>query len=143
MMAKNTRKPLYERLKKGLEEGIQFSKGELNLRTVEVPEKPPKATAKTIVALRGQTNLSQAVFAKLLNVSKKTVQSWEQGQRTPSQASLRLIQILNEQPNVVFKIVGLSDVLPTKVVKGKRLKKIARKNSKTVGKKKKKQKQTA
>ena len=114
-MANRTRKPLYERLKKGLEEGIQFSKGELNLRTVEVPEKPPMVSAKTIVALRGQNNLSQAVFAKLLNVSKRTVQSWEQGQRTPSQASLRLIQILNEQPNVVFKIVGLSDVLHTKV----------------------------
>ena len=141
-MANRTRKPLYERLKKGLKEGIQFSKGELNLLTVEVPEKPPMVTAQTIVALRGQSNLSQAVFAKLLNVSKKTVQSWEQGQRTPSQASLRLIQILNEQPNVVFKIVGLSDVLHTKVVKGNRLKKIARKNSKAVGKKKKKQKQT-
>jgi DNA-binding transcriptional regulator YiaG len=34
--------------------------------------------------------MSQAVFAQVLNVSTKTVQSWVQGQRKPSQAALRL-----------------------------------------------------
>jgi hypothetical protein len=38
------------------------------------------------------------------------VQSWEQGVRAPSKASLRLIQIFNEQPGVVCKVVGLRSV---------------------------------
>jgi putative transcriptional regulator len=54
--------------------------------------------------------MSQAVFAKLLNVSAKTVQSWEQGLRQPSQASRRLIQVLSERPDVLWQIVGLSGV---------------------------------
>jgi putative transcriptional regulator len=43
--------------------------------------------AQMLAALRKQTAMSQAVFARLLNVSTKTVQSWEQGVREPSDAS--------------------------------------------------------
>jgi hypothetical protein len=51
--------------------------------------------------------MSQGVFARLLNVSVKTVQSWEQGERKPSHAALRLLQVLAEQPEMVCQIVGL------------------------------------
>ena len=54
--------------------------------------------------------MSQAVFAKVLYVSPKTVQSWEQGVRVPSKASRRLIHIFAEQPGVVCKVVGLRSV---------------------------------
>ena len=40
-MVNKTRKPFFERLKAGLEEGIAHAKGELTLKTVEVPEPPP------------------------------------------------------------------------------------------------------
>lgn len=66
--------------------------------------------AKTLVALREQTQMSQAVFAKVLYVSTKTVQSWEQGLRVPSKASRRLIHIFAEQPEMVCKVVGLRSV---------------------------------
>jgi putative transcriptional regulator len=42
--------------------------------------------------------MSQAMFARLLNVSPKTVQSWEHGTRKPSQAALRLIQVFEQNP---------------------------------------------
>jgi len=51
--------------------------------------------------------MSQRVFAKLLSVSCKTLQSWEQGARKPSDASLRLIQIFSEHPEIVCQSVGL------------------------------------
>jgi putative transcriptional regulator len=54
--------------------------------------------------------MSQAVFAKVLYVSAKTVQSWEQGVRVPSMAARRLIHIFTEQPATVCKIVGLPPV---------------------------------
>ncbi|SFI14618.1 helix-turn-helix domain-containing protein [Planctomicrobium piriforme] len=102
-----TRKSLFERLQLGVQEGIAFSKGELNLRTVEIPDDPPEIDSSTLVALRETAAMSQAVFAKMLNVSTKTVQSWEQGSRRPSDASKRLIQIFTEHPDVVCQTVGL------------------------------------
>ena len=52
--------------------------------------------------------MSQAVFARMLNVSTKTVQSWEQGQRRPSQAALRLIQVFRQNPSGLLEVVGMS-----------------------------------
>jgi DNA-binding transcriptional regulator YiaG len=57
--------------------------------------------------LRRKTGMSQAVFARVLNVSTKTVQSWEQGDRKPSHAALRMLQILRENPKPVFEIMGI------------------------------------
>ncbi len=109
-MATKTRKPIFERLKTGLAESIAHARGELTLKTVEVPEAPPEIDAKTLVALREQAAMSQAVFAKVLYVSTKTVQSWEQGVRVPSKAARRLIHIFAQQPALVCKVVGLPTV---------------------------------
>lgn len=109
-MTTKRRKPLFERLKQGLEEGITHAKGELTLRTVEVPEEPPEIDGETLAALRTQAAMSQAVFAKLLNVSTKTLQSWEQGVRQPSEASRRLLQVFSQQPEMLCRIVGLPEI---------------------------------
>ncbi len=109
-MGVTSRKPLFERLKIGLEEAIAHEKGELTLKTVEIPDAPPEIDAPTLVTLREQAKMSQAVFASVLYVSAKTVQSWEQGVRVPSRASRRLIHIFTEQPAVVCKVVGLPAV---------------------------------
>ena len=109
-MTTKRRKPLFERLKQGLEEGIAHVQGELTLRTVEVPEEPPEIDGETLAALRAQAAMSQAVFAKLLNVSTKTLQSWEQGVRQPSEASRRLLQVFSEQPEMLCRIVGLPEI---------------------------------
>ena len=63
--------------------------------------------AKEVTSLRTRTGMSQAVFARVLNVSTKTVQSWEQGERKPSHAALRMLQVFRENPNYVFRIVGI------------------------------------
>lgn len=123
-MTSKRRKPFFERVKHGLEEGIAYAKGEINLRTVEIPEDPPEIDAETVAALRTEAAMSQAVFAKLLNVSTKTLQSWEQGIRVPSEASRRLIQVFSEHPEAVCKTVGLPAVtlgtVETKSVNGRR-----------------------
>jgi putative transcriptional regulator len=95
------------RLKAGLAEGIRHTKGELTLRTVRVPERPPQIGTAELTRLRERIGMSQAVFAGVLNVSTKTVQSWEQGQRQPSQAALRMLQLLEERPKTVCEIVGV------------------------------------
>lgn len=109
-MTTKRRKPLFERLQQGLEEGIAHVQGVLTLRTVEVPEEPPEIDGGTLAALRAQAAMSQAVFAKLLNVSTKTLQSWEQGVRQPSEASRRLLQVFSEEPAMLCRIVGLPEI---------------------------------
>ena len=63
--------------------------------------------AKDATSLRAKTGMSQAVFARVLNVSTKTVQSWEQGERMPLDAALRTLERPREKPLFVFEIVGL------------------------------------
>lgn len=104
----STSKSLFDRLKKGLEECIAHEKGELTLRTLEVPEAPPSMDAKTILGLRQASRMSQAIFARVLNISTKTLQSWEQGTRVPSMAALRLLQIYAAHPEEVCKNAGLA-----------------------------------
>jgi len=57
----------------------------------------------------------------MLNVSPKTVQSWEQGVCQPSHASRRLIQILGQHPETVCSSVGL----PAITLKGVAIKQVA------------------
>src|SRR4051812_2662998 len=101
-----------DQIRKGLEEAIRHARGEITLKTtnVELPDEPPEIDAPTLATLREQSRMSQAVFARLLNVSTKTVQSWEQGVRTPSHASRRLIQVFSQHPEAVCQSVGLPPI---------------------------------
>ncbi len=93
-------KKLFADLKESLNEAIQHASGKLDLRTTPLP-RPPKAMERAeIAALREQMNASQAVFAHYLNVSVKTVQSWEQGKK-PSGAALKLLSIVRRNPRVL------------------------------------------
>ncbi|WP_446903492.1 helix-turn-helix domain-containing protein [Burkholderia sp. YIM B11467] len=47
-----------------------------------------------IKRIREETNVSQAVFALLLNTSLSTVQKWEIGQKRPTGAALKLLHIV-------------------------------------------------
>ena len=91
MRPPKARKPLFERLKTGMEEAIRHAKGEIVLKTtvVELPDPPPDVPGEEVARLRQENQLSQAAFARLLNVSTRTVQNWERGNRKPSQAALR------------------------------------------------------
>ena len=109
-MTTKARKPFAERLREGLEEALANAKGELTLKTIVHPEPPPEIDAKTLVALRTEAAMSQAVFAKMLSTSTKTVQSWEQGVRVPSMAARRLIQVFVVQSDALCRVVGLPKV---------------------------------
>ncbi|MCK5157268.1 MAG: helix-turn-helix domain-containing protein [Spirochaetales bacterium] len=43
-------------------------------------------------------NLSQTVFAKILNVSPSSIRQWEQGKRTPSGSTKVLLELLETSP---------------------------------------------
>jgi putative transcriptional regulator len=52
---------------------------------------------REIRALRERANLSQAVFAAVLNTSVSTVQKWEVGAKKPSGPSLKLLQLIERK----------------------------------------------
>lgn len=110
MKETSKRLPVADQIRKGLEEVVRHAKGEVTLKTttIELPDRPPELDAKDVTRIRLNNQMSQAVFARLLNVSPKTVQSWEHGSRKPSQAALRLIQVLEQNPHGVFSVVGMT-----------------------------------
>ena len=89
------------RIAKGLEQAIQFMRGEISLRVWEYEDPPPPVKPAAIVALRRKRNMSQEDLARFLKVSAKTVQSWEQGSRKPARASLMALQILGGKPKMM------------------------------------------
>lgn len=60
----------------------------------------PVAISPVVVA-RMQSGLSQGQFAKLLGVSLRTLQEWEQGRRNPSGAAQTLLKIALRHPDVL------------------------------------------
>lgn len=59
-----------------------------------------------VVLARQGTGLSQAEFAEALQISKRTLQEWEQGRRSPSGAAQALIRIARRHPDVVREALG-------------------------------------
>ena len=78
------------------------SKESLNLREAELPGRPKPMKPSDIRALRESLNASQALLARLLNVSSNAVESWEQGIREPRQATLKLLHIAKKNPSVLL-----------------------------------------
>ena len=56
-----------------------------------------EVSAKQIKAIRSRTQMSQAVFAAVLNTSVSTVQKWEIGEKRPSGPSLKLLNVIERK----------------------------------------------
>jgi len=76
-----------------------FTEKELKALGVEIPN--VEISAKDIQEIRNKLNLSQSVFAKVLNVSLSSVRQWEQGKRIPSGSTKILLELLKENPNLL------------------------------------------
>ena len=100
---------VFGELQEALEASIAYSQGKLSLPATKLPAPPPVPAPAHIATLRRRYNMSQTVFAAVLSVSVRTLQAWEQGRRTPNQASARLLQILETEPEVMHKIAGIPD----------------------------------
>lgn len=57
----------------------------------------PQYTSENIRNLREKYQLSQTVFATLLNISPSTVRQWEQGLKNPRGTSTKLLNILERK----------------------------------------------
>lgn len=69
-------------------------KERFTVRCVELDLEPTEYDPEAVRLLRMSLNASQAVFAKLLGASVKTVEGWESGNRAPSRMACRLMDEL-------------------------------------------------
>jgi putative transcriptional regulator len=104
----------FEKILKGLNEARAFARGEhvpgLRVHKVEVKR-------NDIAALRLRENFTQAQFAELLGTSLGTIRKWETGERKPSGAAARLIQLMEAQPKIVTKTLGIKPVASKRAAK--------------------------
>jgi DNA-binding transcriptional regulator YiaG len=56
-----------------------------------------------VLAVREKVELSQAQFARLLNVSVRTLQNWEQARREPTGPAKALLRIVEKEPTVALR----------------------------------------
>ena len=85
--------------------GCAVSKGLYEKLLKNVDRRAPRVAEPDVDvrSIREQTGLSQAAFARLLNVSKGTLLNWEQGRRTPTGPARALLKAVASDPENVIR----------------------------------------
>jgi DNA-binding transcriptional regulator YiaG len=90
-------------LKRSLSDALDYERGKkTGLRVSQLPPPPKPLTPGQIRAIRQSFNVSQAGFARIINVSVNAVESWEQGVRRPREATLKLLAVADKHPEVLL-----------------------------------------
>lgn len=61
--------------------------------------------ASGVRTIRERTKLSQSEFARLIGVSVKTLQNWEQDRRRPTGPAAALLKIISHEPQLAVKAI--------------------------------------
>jgi putative transcriptional regulator len=61
--------------------------------------------ASGVRTIRKRTKLSQSEFARLIGVSIKTLQNWEQDRRRPAGPAAALLKIIAHEPKLAVKAI--------------------------------------
>lgn len=81
--------------------GVEILEG---LRQLKRGEHGRVSTVPSVATIREGTGLSQPNFARLLGVSVRTLQEWEQGRRAPSGAARTLLMIAAKNPRALVDV---------------------------------------
>jgi putative transcriptional regulator len=94
---------IFDELMEGFRDAIARKKGHaVALRVTEIPRVKPMRP-RQIKKIRQALGASQTVFAYILNVSPRVVQSWEHGARRPTNAALKLLSIAQNDPQILLQ----------------------------------------
>jgi len=78
-------------------EGIRHIKKGRVGRVINVP---------SVANIRERTGLSQSEFARLIGVSVRTLQDWEQGRRAPSGPARALLALAHKNPRALLELAA-------------------------------------
>ena len=94
----------FDSIMKGLNEAVEYEKGEKTARSERVTIlPPPNVSASEVKELRLRLNMTQSTFAALMGVSNKTVEAWEKGTNTPAGTARRMIGMLKADISIPEK----------------------------------------
>jgi putative transcriptional regulator len=65
-----------------------------------------RVSAPDARAVRERMGLSQSEFARLMRVSVRTLQNWEQRRRRPTGPAAALLKIVSSEPEVALKTLS-------------------------------------
>jgi putative transcriptional regulator len=98
---------VYESVIKGLNEAVEYEKGDLKgakKRVIKIAPLP-HYTGKEVKDIRLKLELTQSTFADLMGVSIKTVEAWEAGKNTPQGPAQRMLEIIVTDSRLVEEFV--------------------------------------
>ncbi|CNH43465.1 putative transcriptional regulator [Yersinia thracica] len=86
---------LFSELMASAQEALAIKKGEVKATRVTT------ITLPDVKAIRAKAKLKQDEFAQVVGVSPSLVQAWEQHKRTPTGSSLKLLRIIEKNPDML------------------------------------------
>ena len=92
----------YESIMRGMAEAEAYLQGDTTsaiTHHIEVPDTPD------VRAIRAQTGLSQADFARSIRVKKATLLNWEQQRRMPDGPARVLLALIAKEPGIVQRVL--------------------------------------
>lgn len=91
---------LFKDLSKSIKEAGRIRRGQAK------PSRVFTYDAIDIRKLRESIDVSQAQFARMIGVSKDTLQNWEQGRRRPRGPARALLRVFEKDPKAVVRALG-------------------------------------
>ena len=91
-----TMRDLSDEIREGLE-AYRDHPDTLRRRELSIPN---------VRTIREQFGLSQSRMATFLSVSKRTLENWEQGRRSPTGPARTLLRIVEREPHAVKRALG-------------------------------------
>lgn len=96
---------LFDQIKTGLEEAVAYEQGKLQAKTTKLSILPVNHyKPEEIREIRKSTGFTQAVFARYMGVSVKTVEAWEAGRNHPEGTACRLLALTKSDPTFPIKM---------------------------------------
>ena len=91
---------LFESIKQGLTEAIEFAEGQTKGAIVH------EFAPLDIKAVRAKVGMTQAEFAMAFGISLGTLRHWERGDRKPHGPALVLLNVVAKEPEAVLRALS-------------------------------------
>lgn len=91
---------VYDSIKTGLEEAIDFTEGKVPQAVIH------KLSPIDVKNIRTDVGMSQREFATAFGISVNTLRHWERGDRHPNGPALVLLNVLSKEPETVLRALA-------------------------------------
>lgn len=89
-------KTLFDDIKEGLEEAIEYDKGKNTGAYIVMPDEVD------VKAIREKLDMTQVQFSESFDIPITTLRKWEQHQRKPERLARAFLKVLDHSPQTVI-----------------------------------------